>query len=331
MTMADEGSGEALDGSPVEGAGGDADALYDLGVSLEDTDAVGALKALKCFEQAAELGHRTAMRRLGVLLVGQDRMLARRWWERAAGEGDAKAMYNLGRLLGNDEPTLARSWYERAADLGHARSMVNLGVILNDIDPPAALVWFERAADLGNGRAMDNLGYRLKDTDPVRSQQWYERAAETGEVAAMNHLGDLFTDADPVVLSAGGVDEHPTGRGDVAHGRGSPPAPCPRAPSGRPRPSLTAPPPGPAQPEAERRILAEPPLGRRGLGSRRREGPPGEQTGPRSPPHQVGTQIVRHWGAGPALSAAAYAAGSACRQASDADADGSARRLLGTN
>ncbi len=191
--QAEESEKAAAAWAPLAHAG-HADAMFNLGVLLTDSDPVAARG---WYERAAEAGHADAMFNLGVLLTDSDPVAARGWYERAADAGHPDAMFNLGVLLTDSDPAAARGWYERAAEAGQSDAVFRLGVLLTDSDPEAARGWYERAAEARHVGAMFNLGVLLADSDPEAARGWYERAAHAGHPDAMNHLGVLLADSDP--------------------------------------------------------------------------------------------------------------------------------------
>ena len=178
----------------VVAAAGHTDAMYNLGLLLEDQNPA---EAQQWYEQAANAGHIGAMSNLGVLWIDQNPAEAQRCYEQAANAGHTDAMYNLGLLLKDRDPAEAQHLYEQAANAGHTESMVKLGVLLKDRDPAEARLWWERAARAGHIGAMNNLCVLLKDRDPAEVRHWHEQAAKAGHIGAMNNLGVLLKDQDP--------------------------------------------------------------------------------------------------------------------------------------
>jgi TPR repeat protein len=87
-------------------------------------------------ESAAAAGDLNAMFSLGMLLEDSDSETARRWYEEAAAAGHTDAMNNLGMLV--DDDGAAQRWWEQAAAAGHADAMFNLGELLEYSDPSTA-------------------------------------------------------------------------------------------------------------------------------------------------------------------------------------------------
>ena len=164
--------------------------------------------AYEAWLRLAEQGDVDAMYNLGVLVEDDEPAEARRWYERAAAHDHTGAMFKLGVLVEYDEPAEARRWYERAAAHDHAGAMFKLGVLVEDDDPAEARRWYERAAAHDHTDAMYNLGVLLEDSDPVEAPQWYERAAAHDHAGAMYNLGDLLRDGrprrGPALVRAGG-------------------------------------------------------------------------------------------------------------------------------
>ncbi len=173
---------------------GHSDAMFNLGVLLEDSDPD---VARDWWEKAANAGHAGAMFNLGVLPADSDPDAPRDWYEKAAHAGYTGAMNNLGVLLADSDPDAARDWWEKAAHAGHARAMFNLALLLEDSDPDAARDWYEKAAHAGGSDAMNNLGVLLEDSDPDAARDWWEKAAHAGHAGAMFNLALLLEDSDP--------------------------------------------------------------------------------------------------------------------------------------
>ncbi|MFE1416011.1 serine/threonine-protein kinase [Streptomyces sp. NPDC058746] len=104
--------------------------------------------------RAAEAGDPDAMFGLGVLLEDADRFdEAETWYQRAADTGHADAMNNLGALLQNTGRTAeAERWYRQASDAGHTLAMNNLALLLKNAGRVAeAQSWYQRAASAPGG------------------------------------------------------------------------------------------------------------------------------------------------------------------------------------
>lgn len=140
-------------------AGGDSDAMFNLGVLAIERNPPNTGSARRWYAQAAALGNVRAMVNLGSLFAERveppDFVSAQLWWERAAAGGVIAAMFNLGVLFAeqHDPPDLAaaRRWWERAAAGGEARAMFMLGVLSARLDPPdlaAARYWHQQLVAL---------------------------------------------------------------------------------------------------------------------------------------------------------------------------------------
>jgi len=99
-------------------------------------------EAVKCFQQAAELGNEDACLNLGFmydvgLAVEQNYGEAAKWYESAAALGNPTAQYNLGILYSfgkgvNQSYETAAQWYTKAADQGYVDAQFNLGVLYEE-------------------------------------------------------------------------------------------------------------------------------------------------------------------------------------------------------
>jgi TPR repeat protein len=104
------------------------------------------------FRKAADAGDSNAMYNLGVLLEERSELgEAETWYRRAADAGNSLAMFNFGVLLADrDDLGEAETWYRRAADAGDSDAMSNLGLLLKERgELGEAETWWRRAADAG--------------------------------------------------------------------------------------------------------------------------------------------------------------------------------------
>ncbi len=148
----------------------DSNADYSKGNNLYN--AKNYAEAKLYFESAAEKGHATAMKRLGVMYkygigVNKDDYKAFEWYSKAAEKGEKDAMNRLGAMykygwgtsVNNDE---AVKWFALAAENGNTTAMYNLGTmyhsgkgVLQDIN--RAIYWYQKAAEAGEENAVKAL------------------------------------------------------------------------------------------------------------------------------------------------------------------------------
>lgn len=182
--------------------GGDARAVYELGVRA--ADGVGGPRdpksAIKLFERAAGAGLAPAQFRLGNMFekgVGtpRDVTLARLWYERAAEKGNAKAMHNLAVLYaegasGKPDYAMAVEWFKKASEHGMRDSQFNLGVLLarglgTEQNMVQSWTWFAVGAAQGDedaAKKRDEVGVKLSPTElaaaKVAVNQWKPKTAD---------------------------------------------------------------------------------------------------------------------------------------------------------
>lgn len=164
---------------------------------------------------AAGLGHRDAMRRLGILLEETEACKSLSWYHKAAELGDLEGMFGLGRLLHQGrgarvDRVEAMIWYRKAASLGHGGAMCNLGGMLREGESGRSMAnkleawaWYRKAAELGDVLAMHTVGVLLHrgegvEADKVAAMVWYRKAAEMGQADSMCNIGTLFVRGDGV-------------------------------------------------------------------------------------------------------------------------------------
>lgn len=128
--------------------------------------------AMKWFLKAAEDGHASAQRWLGVMYnigygVRSDYAEAAKWFRMAAEQGDADAQDSLGQLYeyGNGVPkdyTEALKWYRKSAEQGNIYGIRSYGRmfergtgVARDYDEAAK--WYRKGAALGDGWSRDAL------------------------------------------------------------------------------------------------------------------------------------------------------------------------------
>ena len=128
------------------------------------------------YAQAADQGHATAQRNLGVLFL--------------TGQGVAR------------DPGRARQWLEAAAAGGHVTSQHTLGVMFDRGDGMArdlarAMMWYERAAAQGDMESQFTVGTMYYEGEGVaqdfaKALEWLELAAAQGHAGAMNNISVMY-------------------------------------------------------------------------------------------------------------------------------------------
>lgn len=128
--------------------------------------------ARQLYEEAALLGHPTAMNNLGVhwqngLGGPVDLSKAVEWYEKAVEADSPAGMNNLGLMYRNGigvKQDLAKAFVllERASEAGHALAMNTLGLLYasglgTQRSLEKARIWFERSAEAGHSTGMLNL------------------------------------------------------------------------------------------------------------------------------------------------------------------------------
>jgi TPR repeat protein len=199
---------------------GDAEGAYRYGMSLPDR-----AEGTRWIQRAAEAGHATAMRELGLRYrtgngAPKDESVADTWLRKAAGAGDAEALFLTGSVNEAAEKGYApamvalgtREWLERAAAAGHANAWTKLGDIERGAaagDPEAQVLLADRMSDRrdayklyteaaadGYAPAMMRLGdchFEGKGTSrsEIDAVNWYRRAANAGSAEALAKLESL--------------------------------------------------------------------------------------------------------------------------------------------
>lgn len=148
-------------------AGGDANALFEIGARF--TDGKG---------------------------VKSDLSEAANWYKLAADRGLAPAQYRLANIFEKGtgvsrDLTKAMTYYKQAADAGNASAMHNLAVLYasgaaGQPDYAAAVTWFRQAADFGVADSQFNLAILLARGNGVKqdleeSYKWFAVAAKGGD------------------------------------------------------------------------------------------------------------------------------------------------------
>lgn len=156
------------------------DVLLQLGMYYENGTVVeqNYIKAVECFERAAEQGNVQAQFKLGQWYEngGKDYKKAVEWYHKAAEQGYADAQCNLGECYGNGKG-VEQSWEQ-------------------------AVEWYRKAAEQGNARAQCNLGWCYKNDKGIaedkwyhnykKAAEWYRKAAEQGNAEAQYYLGEFY-------------------------------------------------------------------------------------------------------------------------------------------
>ena len=191
-------------------------------------------QARQWYERAAQAGHADAMFILGVLLEDSDREQARnggsrprrpvtpapcstwgccsrtvsrnrpgRGISRPGHAGSRRGRCILGVLLDDSDPEQARQWYERAAQAGYAGAVSTSGVLLGGRSLTGAGPGggYEQAGHADNAGAMLNLGVLVKDGPaPEQAREWWQRATQTvgGAVSAWGCWSRTVTRSRPV-------------------------------------------------------------------------------------------------------------------------------------
>jgi TPR repeat protein len=186
---------------------------------VETDDQQEEIKSVSPWHEAAERGNARAQYRLGLRYheghgIGQNDVLAARWFRKAAIQGYAEAQYNLGCCydagLGvNKDQTKAAEWYRKAAEQGYAKAQYNLGVCYFhgtgvDNDKIEAEQWLRKAAEQGHPKAQCQLGDFCYDgggskKDYTMAARWYRKAAKQGDARAQCCLGICYTKGQGVI------------------------------------------------------------------------------------------------------------------------------------
>ncbi|RFU87085.1 sel1 repeat family protein, partial [Streptomyces triticagri] len=154
--------------------GGSAEAAYRLGALLDRRDhrdvvlgeaVTGRTECEEWYERAADLGHRRAQVRVGMLASARgDVVAAARWYREAAEAGSRNGAFNLGLLLAREgsEPE-ALLWWTRAADAGHGRAALRLALLhARRGELAEGRKWCDRAVQLGPEEVAERAG-RLRE------------------------------------------------------------------------------------------------------------------------------------------------------------------------
>ena len=169
-------------------------------------------EAVKRWCKAAEQGHASAQRNLGICYevgkgVSQNYEEAAKWYRKAAEQGHAIAQFNLGicyedgiGVSQNYEE--AAKWYRKAAEQGDASAQLNLGICYEygkgvSQNYEEAVKWYRKAAEQGDASAQNALGVCYECGHGVshnykEAVRWYHLAAEQGDASAQYNLGEKF-------------------------------------------------------------------------------------------------------------------------------------------
>jgi len=195
------------------GAGGDAEAQYEMALSIVDDPAFAHRITEKrlWFEAAAAQGHAAAMSQLGLACHGRGEFVdAVRWFRGAAEGGDPLGMHGLAVCLEvgagvERDAAAATRWLRKAAEAGLPQAQLRLAFRISngeieDPDPDAAGMWMRRAAEGGMIDAQLHLAYEYllgvdptgAKRDPKKAAHWFRAAAEQGSNQARVVLGEIL-------------------------------------------------------------------------------------------------------------------------------------------
>jgi len=170
------------------------------------------VKALKWYQQAADLGHAGAMNNIGLFYdygygVDKDDELALNWYQKAAMRNDIHAMVNLADfyehgIATKKDLTLAFTWYLKAAKAGDHEAMNHVGELYENglgthQNNQLAIKWYKKSAADGNEMALTNIAYMYENGQGVEKDyevalQWYKRAANSGDAVSMSNIAYLY-------------------------------------------------------------------------------------------------------------------------------------------
>jgi len=161
--------------------------------------------AVRLLTEAAEAGHPTAQRNLGLLYrdgsgVPKNDTLAFEWLEKAALGGDGIAQDELGDLYANGRGTSkdlfkSFSWYEKAAQSGNPSAQTNLGYAFDvgigtTPDSGRAVLWYRRGAEQGDAAKLLNGAGTPKDE--AAAVVWLRKAVAQDYAPAFDSLGYAY-------------------------------------------------------------------------------------------------------------------------------------------
>jgi TPR repeat protein len=170
------------------------------------------IKAVECYEKAAEQGYAPAQNGLGYCYqyghgVSQSYEKAIECYIRAADQGYSKSQCNLGFCYkyGQGVPQdyeQAIDWFTKSAEQGYASAQNALGYcyqygqgVLQDYKK--AVEWYSKAANQNYDKAQCNLGvcyYRGHGVpqDYIKAVEWYTKAAERDYALAQYNLAVCY-------------------------------------------------------------------------------------------------------------------------------------------
>ncbi|KAJ3043034.1 Leucine-rich repeat serine/threonine-protein kinase 2 [Rhizophlyctis rosea] len=173
---------------------GDADAQYDLALSLYNDEGEGDRDAaIVWFRQAAEQGHAEAQLRMG-RYIGDE--TAGEWYLKAAEQGLVEAMEGSAKhCIRRKKYTEAQKWYKKQGEMGDAEIAMEIGKgALQQKDQLTAAEWYRQAAEKGDAEVLREVGHHYRDwaEDYREAARWYQRAVACGLSSAQIELGDLY-------------------------------------------------------------------------------------------------------------------------------------------
>lgn len=193
----------------------DANAAYEQGVALRDSDPTAARQA---FERADQQGNSRAAVQLGILYangdsVPRDDKKAYGFFAKAAAAGQREALYNKGLFLldgrgGTRHLKEALASLEAAAAAGSVPAHIKLADLYYfgsegiGKNYALALPHVKAAATAGDAWAcnilgtMAEFGHGMK-TDLSAARKWFTDAAEQGNAKAQGNLGRLLRSGNP--------------------------------------------------------------------------------------------------------------------------------------
>lgn len=187
-------------------------AAFDSGIEKARSGDLSSARGL--FREAADLGHRDAMLRIGCMYeVGQggsvDLAEAAKWFTEASSRGDSMATFRLAALVwaGRGVQKDAKRSMElmaAAANAGLAAAQTSLGLAHRDgvgveLNEARAAHWLRQAAEQRHGLACSSLGILFENGKGVRQDLeqafvWQHHAAEQGDVLGQYNLGRLYAE-----------------------------------------------------------------------------------------------------------------------------------------
>ena|GEM_PF-952197 len=187
------------------------DAVFEDG--LREYDNKEYIKAIKLFQQVANLGYPKAQYKIGEMYssgdgITEDRTEALKWYRKAAIQGDAKSQCALGDMLSDlgqkGEPDFkeAFKWYQKAANQGNAEAQTSIGFMYAvghgvKKNRKESFKWYLKAANQGNLQGQIMTAYNFYEGDGTKRNyteafKWYFMAANQGDSDAQYELGKMF-------------------------------------------------------------------------------------------------------------------------------------------